>query len=307
MPRRKAQPKTTTPITTSTPSPVQQSQKKREFLVLYYPSDMRIEEDDVITLTKELKQNVKVKKEDLRLDLIVHSWGGDAYSAFKMINTIRDFSDEVYALVPIRAVSAASLLLLGTDKIYMSSQSQLGPLDSPTEHPTMGGTQVSSIDCVKSIAYLEGILKSTAINRYIELRNGVGLGKKDAINIAYDIAEKFVKPLTSKLDPIQTSKSSRDLEIAKIYGQQLLQKYMFKNEEHSSKKAEDIITKMVYDYPAHGFAICYDEAYKLGLKVYKSEEYLDWERVWTFFNRLANFKKRAIWHLTEGQFKSWTK
>lgn len=281
---------------------------ERQFFILYYPDHLDIEPDDVVTITNELKENIKTEKGNLRIDLVIHSDGGDIYSAFKIIKTIRDYCSELYGLIPLKAVSAASLISLGTNKIYMSSQSQLGPLDLPTEHPTMGGSQISSIDVVKSIAYVEGVLKSVAMNRYFELRRGVGLGKKSAAAMAYNIAVNFLQPLTKKLDPIQTSKSSRDLEIAKIYGKELLTDYMFKNIKIGAEKsAEKAISDLVYDYPAHGFAICYNEAKKIGLEVEEASKYPEWERVWKLINKLRKSKKKHLWHLTEKQFRSWTR
>jgi hypothetical protein len=281
--------------------------KKREFFVLHYPSGTLITPNDVVSVRNELKSNIKIKKENLRIDLVLHSSGGDVYSAFKIIKTIRDYCSELYVLIPLRAVSAASLLSLGSDKIYLSSQSQMGPLDLPTEHPTIEGSRVSSIDVVQSIAYIEATLKSVASNRFFELRDEMGLGKRDAAISAYNIAVNFLQPLTSKLDPIQTSKSSRDLEIAKIYGKELLRDYMFKNKISPENAAEKTISSLVYKYPAHGFAICYDEAKKIGLVVEKSDDYADWDNVWKFNNEIDKLNKKIIWHLDESQFMSWTK
>jgi len=294
-----------TPVPPASTSNTVPAAVRRQFVVLYYPSGESIGINDVVTLTNELKNNIK-DPVGLRLDLIIHSWGGDIYSAFKMIKTIRNYCSELYALVPIRAVSAASLMTLGADKIYMSSQSQLGPLDLPTEHPTIEGTKVSSIDCVKALPYIEGIMKSVALNRYAELQHWTSLGKKDAITLAYNVAAKFVEPLINKIDPIQTSKSSRDLEIAQIYGLELLNTYMAKNKTVLSKSTDDIISSLVYDYPAHGFAICYTEAKKIGLNVFPETDYPEWPKVWTFINRLSKFTSKRIWHLTEGQFDTWT-
>lgn len=289
------------------PVPQPARKKIREFFILHYPVGTSISPSDVVSVQNELKLNAKIKKDNLRIDLILHSSGGDIYSAFKIIKTIRDYCSELYVLIPLRAVSAASLLSLGSDKIYLSSQSQMGPLDLPTEHPTIEGSRVSSIDVVQSIAYIEATLKSVANNRYFELRDEMGLGKRDAAISAYNIAVNFLQPLTSKLDPIQTSKSSRDLEIAKIYGKELLRDYMFRSKISPENAAEKTISSLVYKYPAHGFAICYDEAKRIGLAVEKSDNYAGWDNVWKFNNEIDKLNKKVIWHLSESQFDSWTK
>ncbi len=62
--------------------------------------------------------------------LIIDSPGGDPHSAERIIKTCRECaSDEFLTLVPDKAKSAATMICLGSDKIIMTPESELGPID----------------------------------------------------------------------------------------------------------------------------------------------------------------------------------
>jgi hypothetical protein len=71
----------------------------------------------------------------------------------------------------------------------------------------------------------------------------------------------------------------RFLNLSEAYGREVLSKYMVKNDTEAKK----IIHSLVYDYPEHGYAIDYDEATKLGLKVKWWDQYEDWGGIYNFF------------------------
>lgn len=62
--------------------------------------------------------------------LIIDSPGGDPHSAERIIKTCRECaSDNFITLVPDKAKSAATMICLGSDKIIMTPESELGPID----------------------------------------------------------------------------------------------------------------------------------------------------------------------------------
>lgn len=64
------------------------------------------------------------------LDLILHSPGGDADAAKAIMSYLRDQGfDPIRAIVPISAMSAATMMALSCDEILMGRHSQLGPID----------------------------------------------------------------------------------------------------------------------------------------------------------------------------------
>jgi len=64
------------------------------------------------------------------LDLILHSPGGDADAAQAIMSYLRDEGfDPIRAIVPLSAMSAATMMALSCDEILMGRHSQLGPID----------------------------------------------------------------------------------------------------------------------------------------------------------------------------------
>lgn len=70
-----------------------------------------------------------------RISLILYTNGGDTAAAWRLINLIRTFCDELEVIVPVKALSAGTLICLGADKIVMTKQATLGPIDPSLNSP----------------------------------------------------------------------------------------------------------------------------------------------------------------------------
>ena len=70
-----------------------------------------------------------------RIDLFLHSNGGDGTVPWRLVTLIREFCDEFNVLVPHHAFSAATLTALGADKVVMHPMGMLGPTDPTATHP----------------------------------------------------------------------------------------------------------------------------------------------------------------------------
>jgi membrane-bound ClpP family serine protease len=66
---------------------------------------------------------------DAGLDLILHSPGGDPTAAASLVQYTRSKFDDVRVIVPVAAMSAATMWTLSADSILMGKHSQLGPID----------------------------------------------------------------------------------------------------------------------------------------------------------------------------------
>jgi len=71
----------------------------------------------------------QIKPSDGKLDLLIASPGGLPYAAGKMVKVCRTFSAEFRTIVVTRAMSAATLLCLGSDELIMTETANLGPID----------------------------------------------------------------------------------------------------------------------------------------------------------------------------------
>ncbi len=54
-----------------------------------------------------------------RIYLFIKSSGGNGQASLRMVNLIRQYCDELIALIPLESASAATMIALGADKIYM--------------------------------------------------------------------------------------------------------------------------------------------------------------------------------------------
>jgi hypothetical protein len=63
------------------------------------------------------------------LDLFLHSPGGSAEAAESIVEYLRTRFDHIRVIVPVAAMSAATMMALAADEIVMGAHSQLGPID----------------------------------------------------------------------------------------------------------------------------------------------------------------------------------
>jgi len=67
--------------------------------------------------------------DEQEVDVLIHSSGGDALAAWKLMSVLRERLQRVSVLVPYMAFSAATLFALGADEIVMHPHASLGPID----------------------------------------------------------------------------------------------------------------------------------------------------------------------------------
>lgn len=64
-----------------------------------------------------------------RITLYLYTRGGDTMAAWSLINLLKQFCDSYEVIVPSKARSAGTLMCLGADRILMTKQATLGPID----------------------------------------------------------------------------------------------------------------------------------------------------------------------------------
>jgi hypothetical protein len=228
---------------------------------------------------------IEYPKEDVEIDFVITSAGGDAHTAFQMVRVIREKCAILRGIVPLFAKSAATLLVLGSDQILMAPQSELGPLDVQIEHPSEGRF-ISALDHVGSVEYVSGFALNLANKAGLWLRREVGLSRIDSVKIGLDFASVYIEQLVSQLDPSLLTQSYRSLEVAEEYAVKLLQEYMFCNQIIPLSKIQEMASALVWKYQTHGFVIDIREAMQLGLNVLPDRDYPFRETVWSITKSL---------------------
>ena len=219
-------------------------------------------------ILENLFRSVDISKYGKRLDLIINSPGGLPESAEKIIQTIKAYFKSFRAIIPNMAMSAATLVCMGADKILMSDTSRLGPIDPQMIFTTKEGHQVMRPAKVFIDAYtivlqnaIEAISKGAPPQPFYRL-----LDNQDPSWIMQCIkARKATEILAKKFLKINMLSDKTDSEIDKVV------KFFFD----------------VGDTFTHGKLINADEAILAGLTITKikiDSEF--WSKIWEIYVRI---------------------
>lgn len=209
-----------------------------DFIAYWVSSNGNIHGDDTIAFYDILKNYKKKEK----LFLFIKSDGGSGEGSLRIINLLRQFYDNVVALVPLDCASAATMLVLGTDTIKMGPIAYLSAIDTSITHDLSpldrynGLVSVSQNELSRMIHLWENKKQPNDLNPYVELY-------------------KYVHPLVFGGVDRATSLSIRITSDILSY--------------HIKDKieAERISNHLNSDYPSHTYPITYKEAKNIGLKV----------------------------------------
>ncbi len=262
---------------------VQDSQKVEEkvtdhFLLYLTSQSDSMNTADTLAIQTEL-QKVKIAEGKNRIHLVLHTTGGNPYTAATIVNMLHKKFDFVTVVVPFWAKSAGTLIAIGGNELVMSDLSQLGPLDMQIKHPNKEKS-ISALDITNPTSYIVGVVASASSQFYkkIRLDSGNTISVKESMKIAYDNSVKLFHPIVSQLDPTDLSRCNRVLDVAEKYGTEFLEKYSLKNT--SEKYRNLLISYLIYGFPDHGFAIFGDDLKGYGFNVTLHQDYPFWNDIW---------------------------
>jgi len=225
---------------------------------------------DDASLIEIVLKSIDISKYEEKLDLLIQSPGGDPNGAERIIHTCRSYSKSFRVIIPKTAMSAATLVAMGSDEILMSLTSELGPID-----PQMIIGQAPNQTIRPAISFIDA---------YEDLIN------KAQEAIANKKAPHPYLELLRRMDPswIQICLKARNLSgtIAKEY----LSKYMLKGK--SKEDIDKIVEKFLRtgEEALHGRIIRADKAKEYGLKISIEDKNSDlWNLIWELCLRCENY------------------
>jgi ClpP class serine protease len=124
-----------------------------------------------------------------RISLILYTLGGSTMAAWNLVNMLRLFCDELEIIVPSKARSAGTLMCLGADKIVMTKQATLGPIDPSLSGPLNPQIPGAAPDARAPVSV-------EAVKGCIEMAKG-DFGVKDGSDMARILTE-----LSNKVHPL---------------------------------------------------------------------------------------------------------
>lgn len=216
-----------------------------------------INRDDIAPFA-DLLQNL----ENVDLDLLLQSPGGDIDIAEKIIYMCRSSSKSFRTIVPESAKSAATLITLGSDSIMMGYTSELGPIDPQVTVTTASGKEMQR----PAQSFLDGL---DEIKRIVE--------KEGSLSPIYF-------PLLEHLDPALIDYCNKSIERSKKFAKKWLGRYMFKEDPDQAKEVAEKLAN-TKQYLSHGIVIDVNEALnEIGLKVEKIEKTDSlWQAIWRLY------------------------
>lgn len=87
---------------------------------------------DAIDLLADHLDTIGVQK---KISLFLYTPGGQTLAGWAIDNLIRMYCDEFEVIVPRKALSTGTLICLGADRIVMTKQATLGPIDPSVNNP----------------------------------------------------------------------------------------------------------------------------------------------------------------------------
>ena len=184
------------------------------------------------------------------LDLFIHSPGGNPDAVEQISGYLRNRFDSIRAVVPMTAMSAATMLALSTDEILMGSHSQLGPIDPQLTIQTPEGPRSSSAQAIKDQFALakKECQDPSNIPAWLPILRGLMPGLLAACDHAADRAVTIVGDA--------------------------LQQYMFSDHTDPATDAKNTADWFgnAEEFKSHGRPVRRDEAREHGIKIVDLEE-----------------------------------
>lgn len=183
------------------------------------------------------------------ISLVLYTRGGDILAAWNIVNLIREFCNQLELIVPNKCRSAGTLIALGANRIVMTKQGTLGPIDpsitrdmSPIIPNTDPPQQLSlSVESVKGYFQL--------------LKNEFGVRGNSSLSSAYLKLSEYIHPAVLG-DVYRTQKQI-----------QMLASKLLEMSNYPRRKSKRIVSFLCSDSGSHDYTISRTEAKNLGLNI----------------------------------------
>jgi len=182
-----------------------------------------------------------------KIDLLLHSSGGQIDTPWPLINLIREYCKEINVLVPWKAHSAATLIALGANIIEMGPLASLSPIDPQFQIKTGQKDEVVGAG-VEDIYGYYSLIKET-----LDLDSN---GRAEALKV-----------LANRISPEVLGKISRTRKEIRTIAENLLKLHI----EDNSIIAK-IVVKLVLELPSHQYFVNRREAKDMGLSIINMDE-----------------------------------
>ena len=211
-------------------------------LVMFWPDERGIVQDDVRTLREFLKEQTASRPAD-EVIVLLETHGGEEIPTYLIAQLLHDYANQVEFLVPNEALSGGTMICLAGNRILFGEDAILSPIDPQKD---TGESQMSI----------------TAVDSMIDLAK-----KAESESIGTAIIENTV----GRMDPVEIAEIYRANQAYHDYAKKLAEQYMFND---GPEKAEQVLEEITKEAPSHDWAIDYHIATEIGLKAERLKEHL---------------------------------
>lgn len=184
-----------------------------------------------------------------RISLVLHTNGGQTAAAWRLVNLMKTFCDEFEVLIPYKAMSAGTLISLGAQRIVMTKQAALGPIDPSLTHflgpQVPNGNQLARVPV--SVEAVRGYLDAAT--------EDLGIKSDDALG-------EILRDLSDKVHPLVLGEIFRSRAQIRFLAEKLLNGHV-----KDADQIRAIVDFLCADSGSHDYTINRREAATLGLPV----------------------------------------
>ena len=188
--------------------------------------------------------------------ILLVTLGGDADSAYRIVQFLRRSYDKVTVFVPGVCKSAGTLICLGAHEVVIAEAGELGPLDVQIREENELFTVRSGLAIPQALDFLESRMLDALRAVLVDVAGGGRLGTERASQIAVNTTVGLFAPIYSKIDPAGLGETARELAVAQDYAKRL-----------AENLRPGALERLVSGYSSHSFVIDIDETKQLFLKV----------------------------------------
>lgn len=231
---------------------------RKSKLLVYVTSDRQNAEANISANSLSLFANhLDTIGDTEKISLFLYSNGGNTLTGWSLVNLIRNYCKDFEVIIPFKCQSTATLISLGTDRIIMTRQATLGPID-----PSINGP-------LNPQANWEG--RNINVPIFIEHVNGfIEMAKEDLkIKSSYELKDIYLK-LAEFVHPLSLGVAYKAKAQVKMLAEKLL-----KYHKIETANIPKVINFLCSESGSHDYTIYREEAKEeLGLNIEKPDDKL---------------------------------
>ena len=190
-----------------------------------------------------------------KISLLLYTRGGDTLASWSIANLIRQFCKEFEVIIPSKCHSGGTLISLAADRIVMTKQATLGPIDPSVQGPLNPGVPGAPPNAKVPVSV-------EAINGYLDFA-------RETLGEGADL-QQVVGQLSQQIHPIVLGDAFRARSQIRMLARKLLARQV-----KDTEQVDRILGFLCSESGSHDYTINRREAHEdLGLQIEKPDDEL---------------------------------